>query len=471
MPTTVTHRSPRCVGDVPRLLLAVSARTALWSVLLLALWSSLPAALGWHVTTVVSDSMAPGIRTGDVVAAMPVDQDVVEAGRVLLVEDPDRQDRLRLHRLERIEQDGALRLRGDANPTADRTAVSPDAVLGVGVLRFPWTGLPGVWVRERSWTSLLLAAAFTAVLVTAARADRGITQGLPCRRCGAPRWDTTSRAISPGSPRGTSGDGPSWALPTAAAVAVAAVALTVTAGAGFSGTTATASSLRTQSFPCFAHRLDDPRLAWDFDEKSGPSVFDRSGHGADGLARLDPSRNDAACADNPSMHLATTDSRISTTTAVPAPQVFSIEAWFRTDHPGGRILGFSSSLDVASPFKDRHLWVLPDGRLGYGVQGSNDFRFMTGSAARVDDGQWHHAVGTFRSGRLEVWLDGALVGTRTDIRSAKQYNGYWRIGRESLDPWPGQPSDYTFRGDIDTVRVYDRVLSPSTIADHAAAGR
>ncbi|PZE38037.1 hypothetical protein DEJ21_05720 [Curtobacterium sp. MCSS17_006] len=472
MSTTVTHRMPRCVGDVPRLLLAVSARIVLWSVLLLALWSSLPTALGWHVTTVVSDSMAPGIRTGDVVAAVPVGADAFEVGRVLLVSDPDHDDRLRLHRLERIEQDGALRLRGDANPTADRTAVSPDAVLGVGLLRFPGVGLPGVWVREQSWTTLLLAAAATAVLVVAARADRGVMAGLPCPRCGAPRWDTTSPAVTRGAPGVASGRCSSWALPTMAAVAVTAVALTVVAGAGFSGTTATASSLRTQSFPCFARPLDAPVLAWDFDEKGGTAVRDRSGHGADGTSRLGPTRNDDPCSGNPSMHLEADDSRIATNAAVPAPQVFSIEAWFRTERAGGRILGFSSSQNAASPNKDRHLYVGASGQLMYGVQGANGgFRFTTGSATRVDDGQWHHAVGTFRAGRAEVWLDGTLVGTRTDVAGANQYNGYWRVGRESLDPWGGQPSDYTFRGDVDTVRVYDRVLDGASIAAHHQAGR
>ncbi|MCS6583133.1 LamG-like jellyroll fold domain-containing protein [Curtobacterium citreum] len=472
MSTTATHRMPRFVGDVPRLLLAVSARTVLWSVLLLALWSSLPAALGWHVTTVVSDSMAPGIRTGDVVAAMPTAPDVVEVGRVLLVDDPDHDDRLRLHRLERIEQDGSLRLRGDANPTADRTAVSPDAVLGVGLLRFPGVGLPGVWVRDQSWSTLLLAAAAAAALVVAARADRGIIAGLPCPRCGAPRWDTTSPAVAPGVPGVVSGPGSSWALPTMAAVAATAVALTVTAGAGFSGTTTTASSLRTQSFPCFARPLDAPVLAWDFDEKGGNAVRDTSGHGADGTGRLGPVRNDDPCSGNPSMHFETTDSRVSTDTAVPAPQVFSIEAWFRTERAGGRVLGFSSSQDSASSYKDRHLYVGASGQLMYGVQGAGGgFRFTTGSAARVDDGQWHHAVGTFRRGRAELWLDGALVGTRTDITSANQYNGHWRVGRESLDPWSGQPSDYTFRGDVDTVRVYDRVLEEASIAAHHEAGR
>lgn len=433
MPTTVTRRPVRCVGDLPRLLLAVAARTVLWSVLLLAVWASLSAALGWHVTTVVSDSMAPGIRTGDVVAAMPADADAVEPGRVLLVDDPDHDDRLRLHRVERIEQDGDLRLRGDANPAADRTPVAPDAVLGIGVLRFPWVGLPGVWLRTGDLGTLVTVLAAVGAFVAATRADRELRLGLPCRRCGAPRTDRSAPAPEPGTVRPSTADGP--VLPLVAALCVAVVALTATAAdASFSGSTATASSLGTQDFPCFARPLDAPVLAWDFDEKNGPLARDRSGNGADGTARLGPFRNDDPCAGNPSMHFEANDSRISTTVPRAAPSVYSIEAWFRTDRAGGRILGFSSSLDSASSNKDRHLWVSDTGRLYYGVQGTSDFRFTTGSAQRVDDGQWHHAVGTFRSGRAELWLDGALVGTRTDISAAKQYTGYWRIGRESLDP-------------------------------------
>jgi hypothetical protein len=470
MSTTVTRRPVRCAGDLPRLLLAVSARTALWSVLLLMVWASLPAMLGWYVTTVASDSMAPGIRTGDVVAAMPVDAESVTPGRVLLVDDPDHDDRLRLHRLERIEQDGDLRLRGDANPAADRTPVDPDAVLGIGVLRFPWVGLPGVWFRTGDLGTLATVLAAAGALVAATRADRDLRLGLPCRRCGAPRTDRSTPAPEPGAGRPPAANAP--VLPLVAALGVAVLALTATAAdASFSGSAATASSLRTQDFPCFARPLDSPALAWDFDEKNGPLVRDRSGNGADGSAQLGPFRNDDPCAGNPSMHLEATDSRISTTTPRPAPQVYSLEVWFRTDRAGGRIIGFSSSLDPASANKDRHLWVSDSGRLYYGVQGTSGFRFTTGSAQRVDDGQWHHAVGTFRSGRAELWLDGVLVGTRTDISAAKQYSGYWRVGRESLDPWPGQPSDYTFRGDVDTVRVYDRVLDGQTVAGHHAAGR
>ncbi|MBT1545169.1 LamG-like jellyroll fold domain-containing protein [Curtobacterium aurantiacum] len=475
MPTTVTHRTPRCVGDVPRLLLAVTARTALWSVLLLAVWASLPTALGWHVTTVVSDSMAPGIRTGDVVAAMPTDGDAVEPGRVLLVDDPDHDDRLRLHRLERIEQDGDLRLRGDANPSADRTPVAPDAVLGVGVLRFPGVGLPGVWVRERSWVPLAITALVAALLVVAGRADRDIVAGLPCRRCGAPRRDLHSPAVAePGSAPGID-LAPTSAATTVAAVTVAAITLTVVAGAGFSGTTGTASALGTGEFPCFHRAAGGSVLAWDFAEKNGQRVTDSSGTGADGSFTSAAARVDGDCAANPYASFWTEGSAegwADTDTAVDAPNTFTIEVWFRTDDTrGGRVFGFGSDRSAASAHRDRHLYVDSGGRLRFGVEESgSQFKFTLGSTAAVNDGEWHHAVASFRSRSMVLWLDGVQQGSRSDAVTLRQYSGHWRAGRQTLAGWPGA-AGYAFRGDVDTVRVYDRVLDAATIAEHAAAGR
>ncbi len=134
-------------------------------------------------------------------------------------------------------------------------------------------------------------------------------------------------------------------------------------------------------------------------------------------------------------------------------------------------MGFSSDQYAASTFKDRHLYVNKDGQLAFGVQGSSGFRFVVNSAQRVDDGKWHHAVGTFTSRNQVLYLDGARAASRTDNTTPRSYDGYWRAGRESLDPWAGQPSDYAFRGDIDSIRVYDHVLSDSMIAAHYAAGR
>ncbi|WP_412168726.1 LamG-like jellyroll fold domain-containing protein [Curtobacterium flaccumfaciens pv. flaccumfaciens] len=475
MPNVATRRHVRCVGDLPRLLLAVSARTVLWSVLLLALWASLPAAFGWHLTTVVSDSMAPGIRTGDVVAAMPVGRDDLEAGRVLLVEDPDHRDRLRLHRLERIEPDGGLRLRGDANPTADRTAVEPAAVLGVGVLRFPWIGLPGVWIRGGDWTSLLLAGAVTAVLVVAGRADRHVVAGRPCRTCGTPRRDLHSPVVA--EPRTATVAAPTSTTAPVAVFTAAAITLTLLAGAGagFSGSTGTASALGTGDFGCFHQPAPGTSLAWDFAEKNGPQVVDSSGTGADGAFTPAAARVDADCATNPYATFWSEDGAEGwavTDTAVDTPNAFTIEVWFRTrDTDGGRVFGFGSDRSAASQYRDRHLYIGADGVLRFGVEGSgSQFKFTLGSTSTVTDGEWHHAVATFQSRSMAFWVDGQLQGTRSDAVTLRQYPGHWRAGRQTLAGWP-KAGDYVYTGDVDTVRVHDRVLDAAAITRAFQAGR
>lgn len=460
-----------CVGDAPRLLLAIAARTVLWSVLLLAAWAALPAAFGWHVTTVASDSMAPGIRTGDVVAAMPVDADAVTPGRVLLVDDPDHEERLRLHRLERIEQDGALRLRGDANAEADRTPVAPTAVHGVGVLRFPGIGLPTTWIRSGAWTSVALAAAVAAVLAVLARADRDIVAGRPCRRCGTPRWDLHTAALTPsGATRPAQ-----HALPIVAALAVTTIVLSTMAAAAFNGTTGSASSLRSQTFPCFHAPAPGAVLAWDFADKGDRVVTDSSGNGADGQFVGAGTRTVGSCADNPYATFGTTGSPETwavTDSAVSAPNAFTIEVWFRTtDTSGGRLFGFGSDRNSASAYRDRHLYVDSGGRLRFGVEGSgSQFKFTLGSADVVADGTWHHAVGTFQARSMTLWLDGVQQGARSDAVTLRQYDGYWRAGRQTLAGWP-DAGGYALTGDVDTVRVHDTALDAATIAAHHAAGR
>lgn len=465
MRTETTHGS-LCRSDVPRLLLAVVARTILWTILMLVAWSVVPAALGWQVTTVVSGSMAPAIRVGDVVAVMPVDDDAIATGRVLLVDDPDHSERLRLHRVDRVLADGTYRLRGDANAEPDRSVVTPDAVHGVGVLRFPGIGLPSTWIREGAWSSLVGAVAALAFLAMLARADRRILTGAPCERCGTPRWglgDTVSDVRTTRVP-----------LLTVSASALL-VALVATSGvsASFTGSTTTASALgTTASFPCFRGPLDGALLAWDFDEKDGTTVLDRSGHGQDALMTPHATRTDGSCSTNPSLTLADApdDPRVLSTSMIPGPTTFSTEVWFRTDVPQGSITSFGSEHSPASAVKDRRLYVDSTGHLRFGVQGSGGFAFTTPSQSTVTDGEWHHAVGTSRPGRMELWVDGVLQSARTDNASPRRFDGYWRVGRESLGGWANESAP-NFVGDVDTVRVHDRILDAATIQAHAAAGR
>lgn len=457
-------RSTRCLGDLPAVVLATIARTALWTVLLTALWATIAALLGAHVTTVVSDSMAPAVRTGDVVAAVPRDTADLAPGQVLLVDDPDRTGRLRLHRLEEVTDDG-LRLRGDANAAADTSLVDTDAVRGVGVLRFPFVGLPGLWIRTGDLLPLVGAASAVMALGLLAVVDRAVRSGVPCGRCGAPRsalvpgtWPTRHRSRA--------------SVTVGAVVLVVAVASTTVTGASFTATTDTRADLGSADFPCFRRALDGAVLAWDSDEPRGPEVVDHAGT-QDGRMYGQVGRQDRSCSENPFLRFAPSNDspRVHGTTRGPAPMTFSSEVWFRSDRTQGTVLSFGSDTDAASTYKDRIMYVTRDGRLAFGVQGADHGpRRSVFSTAGVADGAWHHAVATVVPGHVELWLDGRLVATRSDTGTGFSYDGSWRVGRQSVADWP-MAGDATFVGDIDTVRVYDRVLTPSDISAHHAAGR
>jgi signal peptidase len=95
----------------------------------LLLWSVLPVVGEWQSTVVMSGSMTPRVLPGDVILVRPIPPDQMRAGQILLVEDPDRAGRLRLHRLVEISDDGRLVLKGDANPADDSTSAPADGDL------------------------------------------------------------------------------------------------------------------------------------------------------------------------------------------------------------------------------------------------------------------------------------------------------------------------------------------------------
>ena len=85
----------------------------------LLLWATLPAAVGWHPAVIMSGSMLPAIAAGDVIVDKEVPVDELKPEQVVVVNDPDHPGRLRTHRLVRLDRDGQLVLRGDANPVPD----------------------------------------------------------------------------------------------------------------------------------------------------------------------------------------------------------------------------------------------------------------------------------------------------------------------------------------------------------------
>jgi PKD repeat protein len=154
-----------------------------------------------------------------------------------------------------------------------------------------------------------------------------------------------------------------------------------------------------------------------------------------------------------------------------APDVMTLEAWFKTTVRGGRIAGWSTrNTQGNSPKHDRQLYIDTAGKLNFGAR-PNAQRLVVTSPNAVDDGQWHHAVGSLSKNGLKLYLDGQQVGLRTDVTVGEHLNiGYWRIGGDTVSGWPNAGTNGFFTGSVDEVAVYKHELTPADIVDHYAKG-
>ena len=101
----------------------------------------------------------------------------------------------------------------------------------------------------------------------------------------------------------------------------------------------------------------------------------------------------------------------------------------------------------------------PSGQVWFGVYNNGMTTVNTSKA--LNDGQWHHAVGTLDGSGVTLYVDGKRVGHNGGTSSAQPYSGYWRIGGDST--WAGNPY---FNGDIDDVAIYPTALTLAQVQAH-----
>ena len=146
--------------------------------------------------------------------------------------------------------------------------------------------------------------------------------------------------------------------------------------------------------------------------------------------------------------------------AVTGPDLFSVEAWFRTTSTsGGKIISFGNQPTGTSNNYDRHAYMDPQGRVWFGVY--NNGMYTVNTAQSLNDGQWHHVVGSLDSSGVTLYVDGKRIGRNAGTTTAQPYEGYWRIGGDSA--WSGNPY---FNGDIDDVAIYPSALSLTQVQKH-----
>jgi hypothetical protein len=142
---------------------------------------------------------------------------------------------------------------------------------------------------------------------------------------------------------------------------------------------------------------------------------------------------------------------------------FSVEGWVKPARIGG---GYQHAINHESPTGVRE---------GYAVfvddLGNLDFERFVGSQGLtlrgplVTMGQWYHVVGTYDTSTLRLYVNGALIATTPDGRSANALADPLYLGL-------GGGNMKFFQGVIDEVAIYGAALTQAQITAHyKASGR
>jgi signal peptidase I len=465
----LTPATPRPSRVWAALVLATAARTTLIAAACLLFWAAMPALWGWTPTTVSSDSMAPRIRTGDVVISIPVDPSAVKIGRVILVKSPDHVGQLRLHRLVGLNEAGELITKGDANPTEDSTPVARSALRGVAFLRVPFVGLPGFWVREGNVVALVATAAAAIGLLALSGLDRGLIASIDAGE--------RTRAVARDRRQAFSRRMPAVVAVVALMVGGAFLAEIVAPAshASFSRATSNpgASLAAASAFDCLsAAATASPVFYYRFNEATGTSAADSSANAHVGILHGGATHVAGSCVSSSSPALALDGSTgyVSTPTALSSPNLFSLESWFKTKTTtGGKLIGFGTSQTGTSSQFDRHVYMTDSGQLEFGVYSSGTHTVT--SPLSYNDGVWHQVVATLSAAGLKLYVDGSQVAADSSTTTGESDTGYWRIGYDNLSGWPDAPTSYYFQGTIDDAAAYSAALSATQVAASYSAGR
>jgi hypothetical protein len=202
---------------------------------------------------------------------------------------------------------------------------------------------------------------------------------------------------------------------------------------------------------------------WALDEGQGTIAGDMSGHGNSGSliggsSWVTGKRGKAVEFSATSKYI-----QIANNPILQIPSQITLAAWVR------RTTGIDSWKHVLckTDATSSEYWLgynssnWPSIMINPGDADDSDRYYHYGVSTAVVDSNWHHLVGTHDGTYVRMYLDGVLIST-PESRPGAFYTGTGTLGiGRCIDKF----GTYQSAGDIDEVRVYNRALSDSEVAN------
>jgi len=192
------------------------------------------------------------------------------------------------------------------------------------------------------------------------------------------------------------------------------------------------------------------------DNAANTTVADSTANANTGIAQANTGAKSTAGQFASGLTFNGSSDQVVTTNSLNNPQSETVQIWFNTTSPSGhKLMGFengNSPVNRSSSY-DRQLWIGTDGKV-YGGVYSNDYSAGLVSTATYNNGTWHSAAFVFDSTAQKdiLYVDGAMVASKTDTTFPQSYTGWYRIGAFALANWSHAADGY-YSGKLQEARV------------------